>query len=147
MAIYDINKPIRIIVGSETLEIDIESEFKVDETSINEMLKSLPNKLAHLGYFNAKALSQVKELKNEKEQLWANLYLETREALSQKGQKYTEGLLEQMVNTDKDYIELQNKLLEAERQSEILKGLFQATRDQVAIVIDLSANVRLMMKN
>ena len=146
MAIYDVTKPIRIVVGGETLEMDIESEFKVDEASINDILKSLPNKLAHLGYFNAKALSEVKELKNEKDRVYGELYLETRNTLSNNGQKYTESLLEQMVITNDDYVALQRKLLDAERQSEVLKGLFQSARDQVSIIIDLSANVRLLMK-
>lgn len=101
----------------------LEEEVQIDDTNIDAELIKHPHIFFHISAGHADALSQSDLAKHRVEIFEADLYLEIRRKMVADGDKFTETLLEKMVNRDDRRIALVDRYLEAKHTADKWRAL------------------------
>jgi len=125
---------------------ELEEDLAFDETTLDDAMVKQASLSSHYGMMASKAALQASLYKTHLKTVEANRYLAIREELKEKGEKFTEALLEKLVATDSTVISANNEYAKAVYQSDIGKVASDAFRQRRDMIVQVSKNVHEEMK-
>jgi len=136
------NATIDVKVGDLKWSGKLQDVVRINIVDLNGDLSDQPSVVSWFGVILAEAIASYESMKDQKERLYAQLYLKYREQDEKAGVKSTEARLNSMIITDKDYIVIQDRHSDVRRQMNILKSISTSLDHRRDMLIQLSANIR-----
>lgn len=129
--------------GTErVIQIDVEKDLQIRVDRINDQLCGQPAQETRWAALSETSAARIKELKNQKDTVYAQTSLRLRSELELKGQKVTEGLIDSLTKTDKAYQSVVTALEQMEYHANLLETVHQGYRSQAKMLEVLSNNLR-----
>lgn len=123
----------------------VRDAVQIEPLAMQEEFVRIPADLSHWNAKYTEALKAFLLAKARAEEIWARVWLTTREALLADG-KATEKLIEAKAQGDEDYQKAHLALIEAEVEKARVMGVVDAIRAKKEMLISLGATIRAEME-
>jgi len=119
-------------------EVDVKTFTDVNMRNLEIQLEELPSQLNIFGIQVAKAMRLSKKAETAYKIWLATKDKIIRRIKEKKAEKITESQLGNLIRSDPEYLEMKDKLYEAEENYEILKSVYWAIQKKSEVLIELS---------
>jgi hypothetical protein len=136
------NASIEIKVSNLEWKGKLQDVVHIDMKEFDAELANQASIVSWFGTVLAEAIALYEELKDRKERVYAQLYLEHKEKKEGEDKKLTEKLLDSLILTDPRYDAIQKDFNSIRRQVNLLKSLSISLEHRRDMLIQLSANIR-----
>lgn len=134
-------------IDGEEYESSLRDDLEIDAGNPNEALVNQAKLLAMYGFAYEHALAYQRDLESQLERKYAYIDAETRASYAQQSIKLTEKMVESVVKTNREYIELNDMCRDAAATTGMLKAAFKAIEQRKDLIVTLSHNLRAENKN
>ena len=133
---------VEVYLGEHTITLDVEDHFNIDEDNVDGGLCRAGTLLRFYGELAAEFMAQASRAKDDKERMFAKVSLDTRAKLAESKEKVTEGIIRETVLISTEYIESQEKHIQAERDYKKLDSFFRSQQRKVDCLTALAYKQR-----
>jgi len=121
---------VKVKVGSENYETDVEKELRIDRNKLDEELATQASLLGHFGVLAEVSRGLLERKKLELDVLGAELDAEYRRKFTENGGRFTEKMVAGAVTLDKRWLKVAKEKLDLEKQTKELSALVEAFRQR-----------------
>lgn len=133
---------VHINYGGKTFNFNIYEETKISEEAMEAEIKTQPSKYAFLFILHKKLLARFETLKQNREQLYARLYGQSKSRVQASGRAYTDEASKAWVEGHKKYKTITEACIKAREDADILQGCVRAFEQRKDLLQTLSSNIR-----
>ena len=133
-------------VEVESINLDIENDFNIDETQLSKNMTLSGSTIARYASLASDLRAESARKKAELEFYESGLELRIRDEASKKGVKTTEDMIKSLKRTDQKRYDMNITLLESEHNCDKMENLFRALVKKIDLLIALSYKQKAELK-